>query len=141
MWRICVGAAGALLIGTGLFAWWRAGTHAEGAVSPPAVMAQVAPLPETMPEAPSATREEKRFNRYDKDRNGDVTRDEYLASRRKAFARLDRDGNGRLGFDEWSAKTLTKFASADVDRSGQLTRAEFASTRVERKTRRSGCAE
>ncbi|MCB8829786.1 hypothetical protein LJD47_32720, partial [Escherichia coli] len=49
-----------------------------------------------VPEATPATREQKRFNRYDKDRDDKVTRDEYLAARRKAFAKLDTNGDGHL---------------------------------------------
>ena len=88
-----------------------------------------------LPEATKKTREEKRFGRYDKDKNGQIAREEYLASRRKAFAKLDVDHDGRLSFDEWAAKTTQKFAGADRDRSGTLTPAEFASTAVKRKVR------
>ena len=35
-------------------------------------------LPDTVPEATERTREQKRFDRYDKDRDGKVTREEYL---------------------------------------------------------------
>ena len=77
-------------------------------------------LPDTVPEASDRTREQKRFDRYDKDRNGAVTREEYLASRRKAYARLDLNQDGQLSFDEWAAKTTTKFAAADGDRSGSM---------------------
>ena len=86
-----------------------------------------------VPEAAPATREQKRFNRYDKDRDGRITRDEYLAARRKAFAKLDANGDGRLSFDEWAIKATTKFAAADKDASGAMTAAEFATTAVKRK--------
>lgn len=93
------------------------------------------PLPDSVPEASPATREQKRFNRYDKDRDGQVTRDEYLAQRRKAFAKLDRNGDGQLSFDEWAIKAATKFATADRDKSGAMNAAEFATTAVKRKPR------
>jgi hypothetical protein len=64
-----------------------------------------------------------------------VTRDEYLASRRKAWAKLDANGDGRLSFDEWSAKTIAKFAAADKDGSAAMNPAEFATTAVKRSTR------
>jgi Ca2+-binding EF-hand superfamily protein len=94
-----------------------------------------APLPDSVPEASPATREQKRFNRYDKDRDGQVTREEYLAQRRKAFAKLDRNGDGQLSFDEWAIKATTKFAAADRDKSGAMNAAEFATTAVKRKPR------
>ena len=98
------------------------------------------PLPEAAPEATDRTREQKRFDRYDKDRDAKITREEYLTSRRKAFAKLDANGDGQLSFDEWSAKTAKRFADADTDRSGVLTAAEFATTKPKRKARRPTCA-
>ena len=86
------------------------------------------------PVATEKTREQKRFDRYDKDRDGRITRDEYLASRRKAFAKLDTDHDGRLSFDEWAIRTTTKFATADADHSGAMNAAEFLTTKVVRKT-------
>ena len=94
------------------------------------------PLPASAPEASERTREEKRFDRYDKDRNGSVTRDEYLMQRRKAFAKLDANHDGNLSFDEWAVKATTKFAAADRDKSNAMTRAEFAATAVKRKPAR-----
>ena len=109
-----------------------------GLPSRPAVAGQAATtaLPDTLPEASARTREEKRFDRYDKDHDGQVTRDEYLAQRRKAFAKLDKDGDGRLSFDEWAVKATTKFAAADRDHSNAMDRAEFATTAVQRKPTR-----
>ena len=86
------------------------------------------------PEAGERTREEKRFDRYDKDRDQRITGEEYLASRRKAYAKLDADGDGRLSFDEWAKKTTDKFGKADADRSKALTREEFATTKLARKS-------
>src|SRR3546814_1864328 len=71
--------------------------------------------PPAAPEASEQKREERRFNRYDKDRDEAITREEYLASRRKAFAKLDVNGDGRLSFEEWAIRTTDKFAKADAD--------------------------
>ena len=91
------------------------------------------PLPDAAPEATDKTREQKRFDRYDKDRDAKITREEYLVQRRKAYARLDVDGDGKLSFDEWAVKAATKFADADRDKSGAMTAPEFATTAVKRK--------
>ena len=87
------------------------------------------------PQASERTREEKRFARYDKDKNGAVGRDEYLAARRKNFDKLDTNNDGRLSFEEYAIKGETKFAAADRDRNGALNATEFATTRVVRKTK------
>lgn len=94
---------------------------------------------EALPEAPERTREQKRFDRYDKDRNATITREEYLAPRRKAFMKLDVNGDGRLSFDEWAVKTTIRFAEADRDRSATLTAPEFATTRPKRSAARAKC--
>ena len=88
----------------------------------------VAPVSSVTPEQ----REARRFARYDKDKDGRVEREEYLANRKKAFARLDADGDGRLGFDEYAAATVKKFGRADRDGDGGLAAPEFAATAVKR---------
>lgn len=141
MWRYLIGAVAALaLAGAGLL-FFR-GDARPGAVLPlvassgqPASAAAADPLPDKAPEATERTREQKRFDRYDKDRDGKVTREEYLAARRKAFAKLDTNHDGQLSFDEWAVKAETKFATADADKSGAMTPAEFAATAVKRKSR------
>ena len=139
MGRFLAGVASALLlVAAGLFLW--RSTSAQEANGLPAARAGLAsPLAaEPLDEPPSAsekTREEKRFSRYDKDRNGQIARDEYLAARRKAFAKLDTNGDGKLSFEEYSVKAIDKFAKADADKSGTLSAAEFATTRVVRKER------
>ena len=146
MWRYFVGALATLLmVGAGLLFMNKRAS--SGAALPAAPLAAVsgtatagdqagAPLPDTVPAATEKTREQKRFDRYDKDRNGTVTREEYLATRRKAFAKLDTNHDGALSFDEWAIKAETKFATADADRNGTLTAAEFATTRVQRRAPR-----
>lgn len=138
MRRFLAGVASALLlVAAGIFVW-KSMAGAEGPVpdAPPEAGAvgpvALEPLADP-PRASEKTREERRFSRYDKDRDGSVAREEYLASRRKAYARLDANGDGRLSFDEWAARTTAKFAGADRDRSGALTAAEFATTKVVRK--------
>ena len=141
MIRFLMGAGAAMLLMTGVLFWWKgAGRAADPIPAAPAAtpaalsaLAQDAPI-ETPPAASARTREEKRFGRYDKDKNGGVARSEYLASRQKAFAKLDANGDGRLSFDEYSVKAIAKFAGADADRSGVLSPAEFTTTRVARKT-------
>lgn len=131
-----VGSA-VLLIVAGIFLWR---DRADAEPAPPPPPAEIADStaghdePPVPPRATERSREERRFDRYDKDRNDGITREEYLRSRRTAFGKLDANGDGRLSFDEWAAKTTAKFAGADRDRSGVLTRAEFATTRVVRRT-------
>ena len=137
MWRYLAGGVGTLLLaGSGLILWQQLG--ASPPLAPPAPVADTesAPLSEP-PAATEKTREEKRFLRYDKDRDGKVAREEFLASRRKAYAKLDANGDdGRLSFEEWSAKTSERFVKADADKSATLTAAEFATTRIARKATR-----
>lgn len=131
-----VGAA-LLLVAAGFFLWRGMAREDRGAVLPaaPAMRAAGEAAPLDPPQASEKTREEKRFQRYDRDRDDKVSREEYLSSRRKAFARLDLNHDGVLQFDEYAAKAEAKFAGADADRSGVLDQTEFAITRVVRKAR------
>jgi hypothetical protein len=133
-----------LLLGVaGLFLFRGSANVQPAIMAPPAAAAvagEEAPLPDAAPGASAKTREQKRFDRYDKDRNDAVTRDEYLLSRRKAFAKLDADRDGKLGFEEWAVRTTGKFAGADTDKSGALTRAEFLATAPKRRTAKPKCA-
>ncbi|RDE05177.1 EF-hand domain-containing protein [Sphingomonas aracearum] len=141
MWRYLVGAVAALLLaGAGVILFnsrARPPSPLPAAAPPKATTdeAQETALPDTLPEATAKTREEKRFGRYDKNKDGSITREEYLASRHKAYARLDTNRDGVLSFEEWSAKTIAKFATADGDRSGAMNPAEFATTAAKRKAR------
>lgn len=133
MARFFAGAAACFLLLTGAFLFWqsRAAETPQLPAPPPARMASSGLLAPTLPAPPEASaksRDEKRFSRADKDKNGRIEREELLASRRKAFAKLDKNGNGALSFDEWAAKTIDKFAGADKDRSGWLDSAEYATT-------------
>lgn len=136
MWRYAAGV-GAIVatIGAGALLYSRDRPAAAVLPPPPAAVQgeHAAALPATAPEATAETREQRRFGRYDKDENGGISRDEYLAQRRKAFARLDVNSDGRLTFEEWAVKATSKFAAADRDRSGAMSPAEFATTAVKRK--------
>jgi hypothetical protein len=138
MIRFLAGVAAALLLTTAGVLLWNsraADRHLPGA--PPSTAAPVAYGKETGDGPPASTdesREQRRFARYDKDEDGKVSREEYLAQRRKAFARLDANHDGRLDFDEWAAKAIGKFTTADHDHSAALDRPEFATTAVKRKS-------
>lgn len=137
MWRYLVGGLATLaLIGAGVLQFNRNSRSVAALRIAPPALAQAGSdgaLPDSVPQASDRTREQKRFDRYDKDRNGAVTREEFLANRRKAYAKLDTNHDGVLSFDEWAAKAETKFAAADKDKSGAMSPAEFATTAVKRK--------
>ncbi|KQT32985.1 histidine kinase [Sphingomonas sp. Leaf412] len=146
MWRYVAGGIAALLMTAA--GWLIFSSQARPDSPLPAMPAQAAG-PSTpvaaddpavaLPAAPERSREQKRFDRYDKDRNAGIAREEYLAPRRKAFAKLDVNGDGRLSFEEWAVKTTDRFAAADRDGSGVLTAAEFATTRPKRAAARPRC--
>jgi hypothetical protein len=79
------------------------------------------------PVADPKTREQKRFSRYDKNKDGKVEADEYLAARHKNFDKLDGDHNGALSFAEYAVKGIEKFDTAG-GRKGWLSPAEFVAT-------------
>jgi hypothetical protein len=132
MLRYFAGAASAFLLLTGVFLIWQ--SRAERGPALPAApalnKASLFPASATLqaPEATPKTREEKRFSRADKNKNGRIEANELLDPRRKAFAKLDTNGNGALSFEEWAVKTIGKFQGADKDRNGILTAAEYAMT-------------
>lgn len=74
----------------------------------------------------------RRFDRYDRDKDEQVSRAEYLRARQRAFDKLDSSGDGMLDFEEYAIATSRRFAGADGDGDQQLTRAEFATTRQKR---------
>jgi len=123
LWHRSAPSTAALQLGTPASAQIAASGVANGPL--------VAPLSDVTP----ADREAKRFTRGDKDKDGVISREEYLANRRKAFAKLDLDHDGKLSFDEYSAKAITKFATADSDHDGKLKPVEFATTAAKRNPR------
>jgi hypothetical protein len=131
MVRFLAGAAACFLLLTGAFLLWQ--SRAERgpglpAAPPPRLAGGPLSTPLQAPEASAKSREEKRFSRADKNKDGKIESEEVLGARRKAFAKLDTNGNGALTFDEWAAKTILKFKGADGDKSGWLTAAEYAAT-------------
>ena len=132
MARFFAGAAAAFLLLTGAFLFWQ--SHAATSPLPPApeprqaTQSVFAAQPLEAPEASPKSREEKRFSRADKNKDGRIQSEEILAPRRKAFAKLDKNSDGSLSFEEWAAKSIDKFKGADSDRSGWLTPVEYATT-------------
>ncbi len=132
MLRFLSGAGAALLlILAGFFAWKGIAQREADAIPPPPAPVEAndedaaPPMP---PAADARTKEQRRFDRADRDKNGRITIDELYEPRRKAFARLDTNGDGRLSFEEWAVRTREKFRGADANRDGNLTRAEYATT-------------
>ena len=143
MQRVLIGGVAALLMVLAGLLFWQTAANQESVIPapPPPVMISDAlpeaaanapafgPAPPTPPEAPKASREEVRFNRYDRNRDELVSRLEMMGSRTKAFKALDSDGNNLLTFEEWAAATGQCFAGADRNKDQLLTRKEFAQTR------------
>jgi len=135
MLRSLAGAAACFLLMTGAFLLWQSrAAEAPGLPeAPPPRLASALPFSGKAqvlraPEASPRSREERRFSRADKNKDGRIESEEILGARRKAFAKLDANGNGALSFEEWANKTIGKFQGADKDRSGFLTPAEYATT-------------
>ncbi len=145
---------GLVLSGVGIF-WWQGRAQVEQNAPPPPEAEDAAPAPEelpitdpgemegpTPPEASELTREQRRFFRYDRNRDLTITRNEMLSTRSDAFRKLDVDGNNLLTFEEWAVTTANRFDGADVDGNGQLTQSEFRTTArpaPSNTTRRNNC--
>ena len=82
-----------------------------------------------------AEREARRFRRADRDKDGTVSQEEFLASRRKSFNRLDTNRDGNLSFEEYAASTTARFVAADRNADRKLNRSEFAETATTRPAR------
>jgi|KBSMisStaDraftv2_1062788.scaffolds.fasta_scaffold26336_4 hypothetical protein len=142
MWRYWIGALAALILVVGGVSYWRSTAAAKHSL-PGAPQASTdksgdaddADTPPQPPAADDKTREEKRFSRADHDKNGIVSRDEFLVARHRNFAKLDVNNDGKLSFDEYATKAEDKFGKADADHSGGLNPSEFATTKVERKSK------
>ena len=136
MTRFLAGALACFLMVTGAFLIWQ--SHAEKSSSLPSAPAPRSARPMMLqdsqddeldaPEASPKNREEKRFSRADKNKNGRIEAAELLEPRQKAFGKLDLDHNGSLSFREWAVKTYDKIKGADKDRNGWLSPAEYATT-------------
>lgn len=139
MLRFLTGAGSAtLLLLAGFFIWRGMASRAETPVpTAPAEAASAADVPLTPGQPPSAdarTREQRRFDRADRDNDGRITLEEMTWQRRRNYQRLDADRNGQLSFEEWASATLRKFAQADANSDRALNRAEFATTAPRRRT-------
>jgi hypothetical protein len=151
--RLLLGALAALLlVSAGLF-WWQGRAEVEDAAPPPelaleALEGEGVDDPDALPtadvsglqgpappQASELSREEKRFFRYDRDRDRRITRNEMLATRTAAFRKLDKDGNNLLTFEEWAVRTVDKFNEADANGDLWLSQSEFATTRPKRKAK------
>ena len=114
--RTILGAVSALLLaGAGMF-WWQGQASVEASAPPPPPVAEIDPsglpledLPSedgdglqgaALPGASEASKEEKRFNRFDRNRDNQISRPEMLQPRVAAFRKLDTDHNNLLSFDE-----------------------------------------
>ena len=140
MIRFLAGGLSALLLVAAAFFIGKSRAQSEEVIPPAPSVAgaeQERPLP--VPPSAEKSREEKRFDRYDKDRDEIISRTEMMESRRKAYEKLDSNGDGSLSFEEWAIATSERFAKADADRNGSLTRGEFATTRRETKPKRCAC--
>ncbi len=138
--RIVLGGIIALLlVAIGIF-WLQGRAEIERGAPPPPAAPTAAP-PESLPSADAAglqgpappeaselSREERRFFRYDRNRDRRITRDEMLSSRTDAFRDLDADGNNLLTFEEWAVTTAQRFDQADANGDRELSQKEFATT-------------
>ncbi|MEM7778965.1 MAG: hypothetical protein AAF697_01085 [Pseudomonadota bacterium] len=144
---------GLVLAGVGVF-WWQGRAQVDQNAPPPPepeelVEADPEELPQVdpgdmvgpaPPEASELTREERRFFRYDRNRDRIITRQEMLSTRTDAFRKLDVDGNNLLTFEEWAVTTSNRFAEMDEDADEKLTQAEFATSAPARRTsQRASC--
>jgi hypothetical protein len=138
------GLAATALLGAGFWLWQGKAMQEEPIPAPPPPVEIAAPLelpkpmanapkfgpkPPTPPQAAKTSREEMRFNRYDRNRDEIISRLEMMSSRTNDFKKLDKDGNNLLTFEEWATGTSKRFSNADGNRNGLLTRTEFTSTR------------
>lgn len=141
--RTLVGALAALLmVAIGVF-WWQGRAESDEALPPPEpATAEEVAAPDALPSAnvaglrgpalpvaSEASREQRRFARMDRDKDGRVTRNEMLSTRTSAFRKLDRDGNNLLTFEEWAVTTVNRFGAADSNGDLWLSPPEFATTK------------
>jgi hypothetical protein len=146
--------AALVVLGAGIFTWQRSSHPAAlpAAAVAPAVAVYVPPAVEASPAAApalvapqvpralvlapdDAEKAARRFARLDVDRSNSISRDEYLASRRKSFDKLDTNGDGMVDYAEYSAKAVKKFVGADANGDGKLSAAELATTAPKHRAR------
>jgi hypothetical protein len=132
MLRFLAGAAAAFLLMTGAFLIWQSRAAERpsfpNAPTPRAYSASMVSNGSLQaPEASAKSREERRFSRYDKNKDGKVQADEYLAARHRNFDKLDVDRNSALSFQEYAVKGIEKFNAAG-GKKGWLSATEFVAT-------------
>lgn len=150
--RLLIGAFGTfVLMGIGLF--WMQGRAQVEEGAPPPIIGEIPSEPEidpnalptsdatdiegpAPPEATEATKEQKRFGRYDRNRDESISRNEMLSSRTDAFRKLDVDGNNLLTFEEWAVTTVNRFDGMDANSNAKLTPAEFATSKPKPKAKK-----
>ena len=153
MGRVVLGMfVGLMIASVGLYWWQGQAQVALKAPPPPEVVEMAIPIDEIPlsdpgdmegpepPEASELTREQRRFFRYDRNRDLIISRNEMLSTRSDGFRKLDVDGNNLLTFEEWAVTTANRFDGADENADGKLTAREFASTAPPRTQRRNGCS-
>ncbi len=142
------GLAALLMVAAGVF-WWQGRAAVERNAPPPEVAASqeeqtdadLAESPEglptdhaskrgaALPEETEASKEQHRFDRYDRDHDGRITTTELLAPRVKAFKKLDINGDNLLSFDEWSIATRKRFKKMDLNGDGVISPQELAASK------------
>lgn len=153
MSRVILGLFLGLILSTVGLYWWQGRAQVEQLAPPPPEPEEAGPSPEDLPvtdpgdmegpvppEASELTREQRRFFRYDRNRDWRITRNEMLSTRSEGFRALDVDGNNLLTFEEWAVTTAERFDGADADGDGKLTPKEFATTAPRRSARRTTCS-
>jgi len=135
MARFLAGALACFLLMTGAFLIWQSRAENVSKFPDPPPAAHNGSVPflaaaqvDKAPEASPKSKEERRFSRADKNKDGRVETAELLDPRRKAFAKLDTNRDGKLSLEEWAVKTITKVQTADADHNGWLSPAEYATT-------------
>lgn len=139
--RIALGAVSALLLASAGFFWWQGRAELERGAPPPDLSGSAGSaidLPNGDPSGrgpalpsdsrkkkPKQTPEERRFNRFDRNRDGKISRVEMLSTRVKAFQKLDTNHDNLLTFEEWAVKTSDKFRLIDKDGDGIVSRDEL----------------
>lgn len=138
--KLVLGGFLALLMAGVGFVWVQGRAQVERGAPPPVAAAPsgenpVLPLADAAglrgpapPEADEMSKEQQRFFRLDRNRDGRISRDEMLLPRAAAFRKLDKDGNNLLTFEEWAVTTVERFDGADANRDGSLSPEEFATT-------------
>lgn len=139
--RIIVGAVSALMLASAGLFWWQGRAELERGAPPPELTgAGAGDAPIELPSAdPNGRRgaalpgvakrqmstDEKRFNRYDKNRDGSISRPEMLTTRVNGFKKLDLNRDNLLTFEEWAVKTANRFKEIDRNGDGIVNREEL----------------